>query len=84
MTVDRLTPIQLIEIWQPRYKDRVVLVAKYKVGTHNKIVFTKAKHLEGKEYYISGAKASTYPIDNNGKIACYTIPLDDLEPLEYK
>lgn len=84
MTVTRLTPLQLIEIWQPRYKDRKVLVAKYKVSTHNKIIFTKAKHLEGKEYYISGADASKYPIEDNGKLACYAIPLDDLEPLEYK
>lgn len=82
MTLDRLTPYNLIEIWMPRYKDRTVLVAKYKVGLHNKIVFTKAKHLMGKEYYISGKDIEQYPITDNGKLACYQIPLDDLKVLE--
>lgn len=84
MTLDRLTPLNVIEIWQPRYKDRVVLVAKYKVKQQNKVVFTKAKHLAGKEYYLSGADVAKYPIDTNGTLDCYAIPLDDLEPLEIK
>jgi hypothetical protein len=82
MIVSRLTPLNVIEIWQPRYKDRKVLVAKYKVKQQNKIVFTKAKHLADKQFYLNGADASKYPIETNGKIACYAIPLDDLEILE--
>lgn len=68
-----------IEIWQPRWKDRKVLIAKYKVQTNNKIIFTKAKTLEGKDFYISAEKISQYPIEDNGKIACYAVPLDDLD-----
>jgi hypothetical protein len=58
-----------------------VLLAKYKIGTHNRIYFTKAPTLKG-DFYISGAKASTYPIETNGKIAVYAVPIDELEPLE--
>lgn len=82
MILSRDTPTQLLKIWQPRWKDRVVLLAKYKVGTHNTITF-KSKSLPG-EYYISGAKANSFPLDTNGKLACYAIPLDELEPLERK
>lgn len=81
MILSRTTPCQVIEIWQPRWKDRVVLIAKYKVGTHNEIIFTKTPSLEG-SFYISGVNASKYPIETNGKLACYAIPLDDLEKLE--
>ena len=63
----------------PRYKDRKVLIACYKVGVNNKIVFTKAKHLENKEYYMSGEKIKTYPKTTNGTVECYEVPLDDLE-----
>ena len=67
-----------IEIWMPRYKDRKVLIAVYKVGPQNEIVFTKAKHLLGKRYEMSGAEIQKYPKTYNGKIECYEVPLDDL------
>lgn len=81
MRLSRLQPAQLFKIKQPRWRDRTVLIAKYKVGTHNEIVFTEAKSMPG-SYYISGLEAATYPINNNGKLDCYVIPIDDLEPLE--
>lgn len=84
MLISKNTPLNLIDIWTPRYKDRVVLIASYKVKEHNKIIFTKAKHLQDKEFYMSGSKIRQYPIDTNGKVQCYAVPLDDLEPLEYK
>lgn len=77
--MNRLTPMENIQVWQPRYKDRTVLIARYKVGTHNRITFTKAKHLEGKEFYMSGEDIRNYPLDTNGKIDCYAVSLDDLE-----
>lgn len=67
-----------IEIWQPRWKDRMVLIAKYKVQTKNQIVFTKAKSLKDKKYYISAEEIQKYPIETNGKIDCYAVPLDKL------
>lgn len=66
-----------IEIWQPRWKDRVVLIARHKVGADNYITFTKTKSLPG-TYYISGDEVRACPISTNGKIACYAVPLDDL------
>lgn len=68
-----------IEIWQPRYKDRIVLLAKYKVETADediRVVFTKAKHLEGKAFHISRELAMQCPLDDNGKIGCYAVPFD--------
>lgn len=72
---------QLIEIWQPRWHDRKVLLARHKVGNHNKIVFTKAPTLTG-EYYISGRDVHQCDLETNGKIDCYAVPLSLLEPLE--
>ncbi len=79
--LDRYTPVNRIEIWQPRWKDRKVLIAKYKAGTHNVIFFTKAKNITN-EFYIGGMDLSKYPVEDNGKIACYAVPLDDLEVYE--
>lgn len=84
MLISKSTPLNLIDIWTPRYKDRVVLIASYKVKEHNKITFSKAKHLAGREYYMKGSKIRQYPVDTNGKVQCYAVPLDDLEQLEYK
>ena len=84
MLVSRYTPLNLIDIWAPKYATRTVLIATYKVKENNKIIFSKAKHLKGREYYISGAQARKYPTITNGKVSCYNVPLDDLEVLEYK
>ncbi len=81
-SLPRLTPINNIEIWQPRFKDKVVLIAKYKVGTHNRITFTRAKHLDGMQFYIAGPDVAQYPLDTNGKIPCYAVPMDKLMRLE--
>lgn len=81
MKLNRLTPCQKIEIWQPRYKDKKVLIAKFRVGTHNEIVFTKAKTLQG-SWYMSGEDIRSYPIETNGVIDCYCVPLNDLQVLE--
>lgn len=88
MTISRLTPTQRIEIWQPRWKDRTVLIAKFKVGVHNEIVFTGGMKkqvppsLKDKKFYMSGKQIQSYPLGTNTKIPCYEVPLDELEPLE--
>jgi len=79
--IDRLTPLNKIEIWEPRWKDRKVLIATYKVGEHNKIVFTKAPSMPG-EYYLSGKTIKKCPKETNGKIPVYAVPVDKLEKLE--
>ena len=81
MKLNRLTPCQRITIWQPRYKDNVVLIATYKVRQHNEIVFSKAKHLPDR-YYLSGETIQKYPVESNGKIGCYAVPVSELEQLE--
>lgn len=81
MSIGRFTPCQLIEIWQPRWKDRKVLIAKHKVGTHNEIVFTKTPSLP-EHYYLSGETIRNCTLETNGKIPCYAVPIDELEVLE--
>ena len=71
-----------ISIWEPRYRDNTVLIAQYKVEDHNLIVFTRAKHLAGREFYLSGNAIRECPLETNGKINCYAVPLDALIPLE--
>lgn len=80
--IGRLTPCNLIEIWQPRWKDRVVLIAKHKVGLHNEVKFTKAKSLMNNHYYLSGEAIRACPTDTNGTIACYAVPMNKLKILE--
>lgn len=76
-----MTTYQMIEIWQPRWKDHKVLIAKHKVGLHNKIIFTRTPSMPG-EYYASGEDIQKYPITDNGKIPCYEFPVSELKPLE--
>ena len=67
----------MIEIWQPRWHDRKVLIAKYKVNEgKNRIKFTKAKRLMGKTFELEGGEIKSYPLETNGKIDCYAVPLD--------
>lgn len=68
----------VIDIWNPKYKTDSVLIATYKVAEENTIIFTKAKHLEGKEYNISGDDIRQFPIVTNGKISCYDVPMSAL------
>ena len=67
-----------IEIWWPRYKDDVALVGKKWVRDYNIIYFSKAKHLKGMRFAMSREEITSYPLDNNGKIECYAVPMDDL------
>lgn len=78
-----------LEIWQPRYSsaytetnERVALLAKYKVDhatTWIRVTFTKAKHLQGQRYCIKRDDVTRCPIDSNGKIPCYCVPMSKLE-----
>lgn len=69
----------MIDIWSPRWHDRKVLIAKYKVSDGlNQIRFTKAKSLKGKVYSISGMEIMKYPVETNGTIKCYAVPLEKI------
>jgi len=70
-------PIRIVEIWEPRWHDKVVLIAKTKVSEHNIIRFTKTPSMPGL-WYVSGEKVKASPLESNGKIPCYAVKLDDL------
>jgi hypothetical protein len=73
----------MITIWNPRWHDRKVLIAKYRVmNGPNVIRFTKAKSLKDKDYTMPGEQIRTYPLETNGKIPCYAVPLDELQEIE--
>lgn len=84
--------ITKLDIWAPRYSDaytttdeRVALLACYKVDQASPIFivrFTKAKHLAGQRFAIERKKAQTYPIDSNGKIPCYAVPMSAFDNYE--
>lgn len=70
----------VIPIIEPRYHDRTVLIATHKVGERNKVIIEKGAYAG--EYFVSGVVASAYPIQSNGRINCYCVPLSQLEVLE--
>lgn len=67
----------VINIWEPRYHDRKVLIATHKVAERNKIIIEKGSY-KG-EYFVSGVVASAYHPVSNGKIMCYPVPISQLE-----
>ena len=77
MKLPKSTSVRNISIWMPRWHDRTVLIAKFKVGEHNIISFTKAPTYKGK-FYLSGKTIQKYPIETNGTIPCYAVSLDEL------
>lgn len=92
MVLNTMTPTQKFEIWQPRWKDMwlegkkmkspIVLLAKHRIGIHNEVEFTKTKTERFKgSWYISGEKASTFPVGTNGTLECYEIPFSAFEVL---
>ena len=68
---------RMIKIWSPRYHDRKVLIAKYKVSNTNQIIFTKAKSLLNRTFTLSGETIKKYPLETNGTIPCYAVPLEE-------
>ena len=70
--------INTIDIWAPKYSTNSVLVASHKIlNGNNRVIFTKAKHLEGGVYEMDGEKMRTYPSQPNGKGVVHVIPFDD-------
>jgi hypothetical protein len=42
----------------------------------NEIVFTKAKCFKGKSFHLRGSDIIKYPVETNGSIPCYAVPLE--------
>lgn len=68
-------------IWQPRWHDKTVLLAKHKVNDTNEVCFTKAPSLGTEPYYVSGEIVKKCKIESNGKIDCYAVPLTELKKM---
>ena len=78
LTIEGHVQLTTIEIWAPRYSTGDVLIQKAKVREHNRVVFSRAKHLLGKEFYISKNKIKKYPKQDNGGKLVYVVPMGDL------
>lgn len=74
--------LQTIKIWAPKYSTNEVLVGKHHIKEFNRIIFTKAKHLAGKEFFISSKKIRGYPTQSNNGKPMYVVPFDDLQEME--
>ena len=71
----------MIEIFQPRWRDHTVLIACYKVKDgDNWIRFTKTPSMKG-TYMCHSDIIRSCPVDSNGKIRCYAVPLNELKEL---
>ena len=82
MLLDKRTQFHYFEILAPLYRDKTVLLACHKIGQHNKVVFTEAPSMGDQPYYIDGKTAKKCKKDSNGRLNCYAVSLDLLQPLE--
>lgn len=78
----RFIQFSCFSIWEPRYSTDDVLLKASKVKTHNKVIFTKAKSLAGKVFYVSGKDVKRCPKSYNGSITCYSCPMSLLQELQ--
>lgn len=74
----------VIPIQQPRWHDRKILVAKWKVGEHNEIRVNHSSFTE--PLYMSGKKLRTYPVEtknarNGQPFEVYVVPIPDFMTL---
>lgn len=74
----------LIPIIAPRWHDRTVLVADWKLGKENMIRINHASFPSS--FYITGEKARTYPVETKKtkggqSFNVRVIPINDLEPM---
>lgn len=81
----KLEPMTYLEVFNPRWHDKIVLLNGPKIKNAStkwvRIKFTKAKSLEG-DWVISRSKVMKYPLQSNGTIQCYAVPLSELSVLE--
>lgn len=74
-----------LEIWAPRYStgDCCILASKVRSDSETyRVIFTKAKHLEGNEYVLTGAEIKDNSVLDTtkkpGQIV-YALPMHKLE-----
>lgn len=74
-------------IWQPRYRDKTVLIAKRTLGEHNLVRFTDAPSLGKDSYYLHIDTIKKYPTESMktrraSSILVHPVPLDELQVYE--
>ena len=70
---------EVIEIWQPRYKDKKVLIATHKVANgKNYLTFTKDNRLKGIIFEFDGDEVRKCPTQANGRGTVYIYPFSKL------
>lgn len=89
MKLPRFTFTTEIEIWQPRWRDKVVLLDTRKIAEHNIINITKAGKSWDGQWYVSGSTVKKYaaekhPTKSGGSILLHPVPLDELVLYEGK
>lgn len=71
-----------IEILEPRWHDRTILVADWKIGRENQIVIKN--HNFPEPFYMEGDKLKSYPVQmvktkgGDNKVPMRVVPLNDL------
>lgn len=87
MKLDRTTPCSKIEIKAPRWKQRIVGIASFRVGEHNEIEILatdkKGERYYPDTYYASGATiraCETQKLPSG--VLLYLVPISSLETLE--
>jgi len=87
LTIEPHVKLVKIEIWSPKYSTDECLILKAKMGVYSKIDpkgqyciwFSKAKSLEGKEFYIRGENIVNNPSGTNGTKAVWRVPMNKLK-----
>lgn len=87
MQLPEMTPMSVVDIQKPRWKQRVVGIASFRVGQHNKVRIL-ATGKDGERYYpddmyISGEDVKKHPVQLlPSGVKLYLVPISDLERLE--
>lgn len=76
--------MNVLAIREPRWRDRTVLLADWKLGEDNMVIIDHRNYPE--PFYISGAQARQYPLESkkskNGKeFFVRIVPINDLVPM---
>lgn len=83
MIADKYTMMTFFDILSPRWHDKKVLLKASKVDkSKNKLLKIKFQKAPEGYWVIEKSKAKRFPIESNGVIQCYVIPLAALEPLQ--
>lgn len=74
----------IIEIWEPRYKDKTALIGRHHVMEGiNYITFTKAPHLKDKVFQADSTMIQSCRLQANGRGEVYCVPMSKLKLVGY-